>query len=275
MVVTDTITVPPSGGPWSPLRDAIGPAWVRLTNGRLNPWRVDASLRTPRSVLDDPCDVAQRRIRRRRVVGCRSGAERAVRLWVPAVGSRSFGVAFAPVSSVWSVWALTAAAVTVPTHHSVLRRAVSQGQSTHLRSLLVPAIGGRTRRVDGHLAVSIAPVLNLVADPPAGVWGVGAGGRAVGVVAGLALLGGTVRSGGRQPRHGRRGSAGDGVGADCAERAAGGAGIGDPVRLPPDDGHLGGLTSRLALRGCDPPRLRSPRLRSPRLSCWSVLRRTN
>lgn len=57
------------------------------------------------------------------------------------VGSRSFGVAFAPVSSVWSVWALTAAAVTVPTHHSVLRRAVSQGRSTHLRSLLVPAIG--------------------------------------------------------------------------------------------------------------------------------------
>lgn len=177
MVVTDTITVPPSGWSWSPLRDAIGPAWVRLTNGRLNPWRVDASLRTPRSVLDDPCDVAQRRIRRRRVVGCRSGAERAVRLWVPA--GRVALVRGGLRSGVVGLERLGAHRCGGDGADPSL--GVASGREPGpIHSPAVAARSGdwgRTRRVDGHLAVSIAPVLNLVADPPAGVWGVGAGGR--------------------------------------------------------------------------------------------------
>lgn len=55
------------------------------------------------------------------------------------IGNRAYGAEFAPVSSVWSVWAVTAAAVTVPVHHAVLRRAVGTGRSTGLGRLLGPA----------------------------------------------------------------------------------------------------------------------------------------
>ena len=55
------------------------------------------------------------------------------------VGNRAYGAEFAPVSSVWSVWAVTAAAVTVPVHHAVLRRAVGTGRGTGLGRLLAPA----------------------------------------------------------------------------------------------------------------------------------------
>ena len=55
------------------------------------------------------------------------------------VGNRAYGAGFAPVSSVWSVWAVTAAAVTVPVHHAVLRRAVGTGRGTGLGRLLAPA----------------------------------------------------------------------------------------------------------------------------------------
>ena len=55
------------------------------------------------------------------------------------VGNRAYGAEFAPVSSVWSVWAVTAAAVTVPVHHAVLRRAVGTGRGTGPARLLAPA----------------------------------------------------------------------------------------------------------------------------------------